>query len=105
MENVNKAIETKISSTEIGVTLKKCYWILAGGNQIISKIWQRNVQLKHCKEDFSTVLQSDKNNTGVWTGVGKVNMIKIIAGLGTSSQVCIIFLKEKMNKYWKKKEN
>lgn len=85
MENFNKIIETEISSAETGVMLKKCYWILAGGNQIISKSWQRNVQFKHHKKDISTVLQSDEKNIGVGTRVGKVNIIKIAAGLGTSS--------------------
>lgn len=51
----------------------------------ISKRWKRNVQFKHHKKDFSAVLQSDKNNIGVGTGVGKMNMIKIVTGLGTSS--------------------
>lgn len=57
MENVNKVTETQL---KIGVTLRKCYCIQAGGGQIISKNWHRNLQLKHHKRDFSTVLQSDE---------------------------------------------
>jgi len=65
----------------LGVTLKKHYCIQVGGDIIISdfsKNWQRNLQLKHGKKDFSTVLQSDvEKDIGEWTGAGMTeSMIK-----------------------------
>lgn len=61
---------------------------------LLNSFWGKSNNLKELekecpvqisKKGFSTVSQSDENNIGVGTGAGKVNRIKIVAGLATSS--------------------